>query len=86
MKTHETQAGRCNCGYDLNAASGPEAAPKPGDLGICWECLGTIIYTPEGPRTATNEDLKKVKPETLRRLSSLKRQLAMQRDIPALGN
>jgi len=40
------------------AHDGEDVAPKPGDVGVCFECTGIIVYGDDGiPRQPREEEL-----------------------------
>lgn len=50
---------RCpHCGRENQLHQGrPGTWPKPGDVGICWDCRGLMVFTEHDPRLPTREEM-----------------------------
>lgn len=57
METVHLKASRCpNCGKKLDACSGLDRGPGPGDLTVCIECSALVRFDDDMQLTGFSED------------------------------
>lgn len=60
LKTHRFSSAKCvECGYEIDAASSlhTKKRPRPGDIMICAQCSCLMIFSPDGVRTPTGDEM-----------------------------
>lgn len=65
------------CGYMSDAASSADwssdVTPKPGDVSLCLECAGVMVFTPDlATRKANGDDFHKFTPEEFMLIAQMK--------------
>ncbi len=75
--THRPPAFTCpvkGCGKVLDAATGGEEPPNPGDFTICAYCINWLVFDPEmRPREITEDEIEDMTNENFVQLSAYSR-------------